>query len=695
MKQYFIDSNLKINCYYMKSLSSLTLPAISRPATLNEVKKTIQYRADIDGLRAIAVLFVLSFHGGLSLFPSGFIGVDIFFVISGFLITSICYLRIKENNFSLADFYVRRLWRLQPSLIAVILFTTILAALYYLPEDLINYTNSTRYATLFISNQHFSRVVTSYAATDSSFLLLLHTWSLSIEWQWYLILPIGLVLLFKRLSHQNVKRVILASAIGTALLSLYLSKKYPDKSYFLMISRVFEFLIGSCIVFLGQNKKALNNSLATVLGAISFCAIIAIATLENIDIGFPDYHALIVCFSVAVLIFVGDGSDGLVNKMLSNPILVYIGKLSYSLYLWHWPIFAAGKYIGFEQDLKFKVFCYLATFFIAFISYFLIEKPCRGVNWKLRKTVFFMVFLPIFVSAALYSLSNYLNGLPERFGTEYSRIDSTIREYSSQDRKSCIDGDPSIISPNCIIGDKLSKKRALLIGDSHSNHFWGFFDVLAKDANLSIAVQGTSSCLTLPNIYLFDWWTFRNAVYQDCYNNTQRYFNRIKDSKFDYVIIGQVWMNYAGNNVINKLGDSQSIELSRMRIEASIRNALTIIEASGAKPVIVKTIYAMPVNYFACYYKHIKLRQSYGDDMCGSIAWTGDESEWFSELFSRLKKEHPQLIIIDPKDIQCKGGICKTEIDGVPIYRDVGHLNDYASYKFGKEYLQNFQNPFK
>ncbi|WP_083340555.1 acyltransferase family protein [Chromobacterium vaccinii] len=678
----------------MKSLSSLVFPFSNRIA-VPKVEKTIQYRADIDGLRAIAVLLVLSFHGGLSLFPSGFIGVDIFFVISGYLITAICYSGIKSNKFSLSNFYARRLWRLQPNLIAVMLFTSILAALYYLPEDLISYANSARYAASFISNQHFSRVVTSYAATDSSFLLLLHTWSLSIEWQWYLILPAGLVFLFKKFSHENVKHIVLGFTIGAVLLSLYFSRKYPDKSYFLLTSRMFEFLMGSCVVFWGGSKKISSSFWATVLGVVFFCILIFIATLKNIDIGFPDYHAIIVCFSVAVLIFVGEGGNGFFNKVLSAPILVNLGKMSYSLYLWHWPIFATGKYIGFENNIKFKAFCYLMTFFVAFVSYSLIEKPCRRMQWALKKTVFSMIFLPIFISIALYTASSYFNGFPERFGAEYSRINSEIRDYSSKYRESCIDGDASGISANCIIGNRFSKRKALLIGDSHSNHFWGFFDVLAKDANLSISVQGTSSCLTLPNIYLFDWWTFKNTVYQNCYNNTQQYFQRIKNNKFDYVIIGQVWINYSGDNVINNLGDPRSVALSRGRVEAALRNALNIIEESGAKPVIMKTIYSMPENYFACYYKHIKLRQSYGYDNCDFSTRTNQDTEWFSILFSKLNKDYPGLIVIDPKDIQCRGGTCKTEINGVPIYRDVGHLNDYASYKFGNEYLKYFQNPLK
>lgn len=135
----------------------------------------MRYRSDIDGLRAIAVLLVLIFHGGLSAFPSGFIGVDIFFVISGFLITSIISTSLKKQSFSLSDFYVRRLWRLQPALITVVIFTLVLATIFYLPTDFIDYIKSAKFTTLFTSNKYFARSTTGYAAPDTANILLLHT----------------------------------------------------------------------------------------------------------------------------------------------------------------------------------------------------------------------------------------------------------------------------------------------------------------------------------------------------------------------------------------------------------------------------------------------------------------------------------------------------------------------------------------
>ncbi|MDR7341993.1 peptidoglycan/LPS O-acetylase OafA/YrhL [Pantoea alhagi] len=655
----------------------------------------MRYRSDIDGLRAVAVLLVIMFHGGISLFPSGFIGVDIFFVISGFLITSIISSSLEKRTFSLSDFYVRRLWRLQPAFISVLIFTLLLAAIFYLPADFIDYAKSAKYTTLLTSNQYFSRSTTGYAAPDAAYLLLLHTWSLSIEWQWYLLLPTVLFLANRYLSKRKAQTVTIFFSIGMLGIALYLSDKAPNKSYYYLSARIFEFMLGSAIVILNIERVKLNPKLASLLGTLSISAIIYCATKENIVLGYPDYHAVIVSFASATLIFTGISASGVITRLLSIPPLVFIGSISYSVYLWHWPVFATGKYLGLQENTSIKIFSFSLTFVIAYFSYIFIEKPCRKIRWSLAKSFSFLVLTPAVFFLALYSFSEKQNGFDNRFGSEYARIESILQSHESPYRESCLNGNTDGADTNCTVGDVNAEKKALLIGDSHSNHFWDFFDVLAKDARISVTVQGTSSCLTLPGIYQFDWWYFKNTVYKDCHDNTKKYYENIKTGKFSYVIIGEVWMNYAGDHIINNAGDKRSMSLSRDRIENSFRTALDIIVASKATPVVIKTIYPMPKNYMTCFFQHIKLRKDYIPNSCNHMDWAGDENEWFSQLFDKLKKDYPSLIIIDPKTVQCQDNTCKTVINGVPVYRDVGHLTDYASYTFGKEYIDKQGNPFK
>lgn len=655
----------------------------------------MKYRADIDGLRAIAVLFVLMFHGGLSFFPSGFIGVDIFFVISGFLITSIITKSIKDHSFSLADFYVRRLWRLQPALIAVIIFTLVLAVIFYLPNDFIEYTKSARYTTLFTSNQYFERSTTGYAAPDAAYLLLLHTWSLSIEWQWYLLLPAGILILHRFLPYRYLALATILLALCMLVVSLYLSDKYPNKSYYFLSSRVFEFMIGSIIAILNQERFKPKARTASILGLLSFGALIFSATRTDIILGYPNYYAVIVSVATATLIFIGSSCNSFTSRALSLTPLVFIGSISYSLYLWHWPIFSIGRYLGLTDNLLFKAGCFILTFIAAYLSYIFIEKPFRKKRISIFKSVLILVLIPAIVFLLLHLVNKKHNGFSSRFGAEYSRIENTLKEHKSPHRQSCLNGNTDGKDTNCIIGERGSNKKALLIGDSHSNHFWSFFDVLANDARISMSVQGTSSCLALPDIYLFDWWYFKNKIYQECHDNTVMYYKNIENGKFDYVIIGELWMNYAHNNIINRLGDERSIERSRARYEVALRKALDVIIHSGAKPVIIKSIYSMPPNYMSCFYQKIKLRETNTNDICSFGTFNGDSNHWDSQLFDMLKVDYPSLVIIDPKDVQCHGDKCKTSINGIPVYRDVGHITDYASYEFAKEYLKRFENPLK
>jgi len=653
-----------------------------------------KYRSDIDGLRAIAIILVLMFHGGLSLFPSGFIGVDVFFVISGFLITSIISTSLKNQSFSISDFYVRRLWRLQPALITVVIFTLVLATIFYLPADFIDYIRSAKYTTLFTSNQYFARSTTGYAAPDTANLLLLHTWSLSIEWQWYLLLPAGLLLLNRYLSDKTLKIATVTITMCMLGLSIYLSDKYPNKSYYFLTSRVFEFMAGSCLVVFSCEKLKLKQSTSSALGVLSLLAIIYCATKANIVLGYPDYHAVIVSIASALLILVGASNSGIASRILSFYPLVFIGSISYSLYLWHWPIFATGRYLGLTENILFKISCYVLTFIASYLTYIFIENPCRKIRLSLSKSFSLLVLIPGVFFLILYPISSKYDGFNFRFGSEYARIESTLQKYSSPYRESCLNGNTDGTDKNCIVGNANAEKRALLIGDSNSNHFWSFIDILAKNAHMSVAVQGTSSCLTLPGIYLFDWWYFKNTTYDECQENTKKYYENIKRGNFDYVIIGEVWNNYAGDNVINNVGDKRSTNLSRERIEIAMRNAINIIVNSGAKPVIIKTIYSMPQHYMTCFYQHIKLRNELVTNSCSSNNFHGDENQWFSQLFIKMKKEYPTLIIIDPKYVQCEGDFCKTDINGIPVYRDVGHLTDYASSIFGQEYLRTVGNPF-
>ncbi len=656
----------------------------------------MKYRSDIDGLRAIAILLVLVYHGGLALFPSGFIGVDVFFVISGYLITTIIHRSLNENNFSFIDFYNRRLWRLQPVLVCLIVCTTLLGLAFFLPEDLIEYSRSARKTSLFISNLFFKNTTTGYFSSDSHQLPLLHTWSLSIEWQCYLILPFFVYCLHRLFNKTGLFIAVFCCTLLSLWLSWHYSTLLPAQTYYQFSSRIFEFLIGSCIALISFTGTKFNKYVANCLAAVAITTILYIATLDDILLGYPNGYAFLVCFATGILIILGSlHPTPQLIKWLSLRPLVFIGMLSYSLYIWHWAVFASLRYQSIEETPLVLLSAYTLSFILAYISWRYVEKPARQLKQiKLYYTIICLLIVPILIThSASYFIKRH-NGYPQRFNQELVHVYQQLAQYNQPRRPLCISNAKTDAAAVCTIGMHDAKsKKALMIGDSFSNHYWGFMDTLGQDAHVSILAQATSSCITLPDILLYDWWYFKNQVYQECREQTVNYYRMIAQNHYDFVIIGQIWSNYLSDSIINRLGDERSIALTKTRITHALDNALVQIISSGAKPVLIKNTALMQHNTHDCFFKHIKLKQAYEPKQCDFTLSRAEGEEWFDSLFATMQLKYPELVLIDPKKVQCKNSECRADINGIPVYRDAGHITDYASYQLGRLYLRTVGNP--
>lgn len=668
------------------------------PATFGDRRPSLAYRADIDGLRAIAVLLVLIFHGGLALFPSGFIGVDIFFVISGYLTTAIIMKSLHNGTFTFSGFYTRRIWRLQPAVIALLIVTLMLTTLLYLPDDYVDFLKSEKYTSLIISNQYFSKVTTGYATPDAASLPLLHTWSLAIEWQWYLILPLGIWLLNRYLPNVIFKAAVLGLTVAAMVLALYLSYATPEKNYYFFAARIFELMIGSCAVIFSTGKFRLNRLSASVVCALSLVTIIYCATRDDILPGFPQYHAIAVCLATAALLYQGIGDASIFAKLLAFRPLVFIGTLSYSLYLWHWPILAVMNYMGIALTPSMTIIYFVCTFVTAWLSYVLIENKFRKARFGFAKTLVVLMILPAIGLSLLHSASVRHEGWPGRFNQGYSNMLNDLKASVPVAREGCL-GVSDGADPGCISGADHAAPQIFLMGDSFSNHYWGFVETLARDANLAVLAQAYPACLALPGIYQYDAKKYKNALFQKCHDAAQRYYEMIANKHFKYVILGQFWEAYLNGDIVTKRDDPHSLELSRQRFGVAIRQALDIIVASGAIPVFLENTLPMPSGINACLLRQVKLRGLMGSveqgNLCATTPWSGSKEPALETLFNDLKTEYPGLIVIDPKTVQCTGDACMNTVDGFPVYRDIGHITDYASYKFGEMYLMKFGNPLQ
>ena len=340
------------------------------------------YRKEIDGLRAIAVIPVMFFHAGFSAFSGGFIGVDIFFVISGYLITSIILEELENGKFTIANFYERRIRRILTALFFVIIATLPFAYYWLLPNELGSFGKSITSVATFVSNFYFWQE-SDYFSTDSELLPFLHTWSLAVEEQFYLIFPLIMVVLWKF----GIK-ILITTLIIVAVLSILLSEwawRYAlEFNFYMLPTRAWELLAGAFVAFYFIKRSPMANQLGAVVGLLAI-----LASLFIYDAGFPIpslYGLLPILGTVLILLFAT--KDTFVGKLLAQKVFVGIGLISYSAYLWHQPIFAFARLASLEEPSKWLLFGLgILALFMAWISWRFVEKPFRNKKLFSQKQV--------------------------------------------------------------------------------------------------------------------------------------------------------------------------------------------------------------------------------------------------------------------------------------------------------------------
>ena len=389
----------------------------------------MKYRPDIDGLRALAIIPVVLYHTEFSIFSGGFVGVDIFFVISGYLITFIISEEIKQDRFTITGFYERRIRRIFPALFTVVFFCSIVAAIIMLPEDFDDFGQSIVAATLFVANIFFLTESDYFgAAADTK--PLLHTWSLSVEEQFYLIFPLVLLFIYKYL-HGRWRLVLLPAALLSLILSISGVHFFPSATFYLIPTRAWELLLGSFFA-LGlfpqmQSKQARNVTsligLALILWAIFFFSRLT---------PFPGWHALLPCVGAALIIYSGENGASIIGRLLSNRIIVFVGLISYSLYLWHWPIMVFEKQIFYETHSMYNAAAVvLLSIILAALSWRYVERPFRKKGTvKNRKKLFAVAAAFMTMSVAVGYAIDSSQGWPARFGDKLVSLNCDLDTYN-------------------------------------------------------------------------------------------------------------------------------------------------------------------------------------------------------------------------------------------------------------------------
>ena len=373
----------------------------------------MQYRAEIDGLRALAVVPVVLFHAGIAGFGGGFVGVDIFFVISGYLITSIILKEQQKDGFTLVSFYERRARRILPALMFVVLASVIAAWYLLLPTELVDYGKSLISVGVFASNVLFWQESDYFAAT-SEFIPLLHTWSLAVEEQFYLIFP-----LFMMATIAWVKRHRVLVLAGLAVISLlyceWAWRNTPEANFFLAPSRAWELLAGVFCAFYLQNSREISLAVKQGASLIGLCLTVYAIFFFTKAIPFPSFYALVPVVGTVLIILFAE-KETWVGRLLSLPALVGIGLVSYSAYLWHQPLFVFSRINSYEElSVTTWLGLSLLSFVLAYISWRWVEKPLRNRHWLSQKQVLWMALGCSLVLIALGGSLVIGDGFGDRF----------------------------------------------------------------------------------------------------------------------------------------------------------------------------------------------------------------------------------------------------------------------------------------
>ncbi|HEY5106594.1 MAG TPA: acyltransferase family protein [Caulobacteraceae bacterium] len=596
----------------------------------------MQYRADIDGLRAVSVLAVLAFHA--TWLAGGFAGVDVFFTISGYLITGIIATEIAEGRYRVGHFYERRVRRLAPTLIAVLVATTLGASLLLLPNDLAAYGKSLIATNLFGSNIQFWRE-SGYFDTSAALKPLLHTWSLAVEEQFYIAYPLGLWICWKLFGK---KWVIPLAIVGLASFAVgeWGALHNPSAAFYLPVTRAWELLLG-CALALVQPKRPPQYA-SVILSALGIALIIGAFLLLNTHTPFPGAAALAPCVGCALLIYAPTPALGV------KP-LAYIGRLSYALYLWHWPILSLARYWSPAPLSTLETIAALsASFLLAAASYHWLEIPVRRRAILARRRTLVVTFavasLTLIATGAAFLITG---GWSQRFTPSVVALDAKQNDKA-----------PLRCKTECLIGDRTRAPTILIWGDSQAWAISDTLDTALKRNGLAGELVSQDGCAPMFGL--------QRPLFT-C--DTRSRVKALIRAQPKVVVLISAWGPYYG---MPKM--SFGTALGARAVDAALENTLYFIHNEGAKTIL----FDPPPGAQDDVPRRSAQSQALGrvEPITWKLAhYIASNAPYFSEV-ARLS---PLISArVSPWRHLCKTGTCQVSIDGRPIYIDSGHPTSHG-----------------
>ncbi len=426
------------------------------------------YRADVDGMRAVAVMAVLLFHAGLGL-PGGFVGVDVFFVISGFLITSIVTREVQAGEFSYLGFWERRARRLVPAMAVVAMATVAMAYFLLLPHDYKELGQSVVSQTFACANFYFWREA-GYFAGPSEIKPLLHTWSLAVEEQFYFVMP-GLLMLAHRLWPTRIRAVLITTLLASLGWCVYSTTLYPDAAFYLLPARAWEMLLGG-VVALSGDFSWLKRGPAEMLSFAGLATVVGSVLFYPAGTPFPGSYAILPCVGTAAMIAGNSVHQTVTSRLLGWKPVVFIGLISYSLYLWHWPLFAFANYMTpGELPQWLAISLLVISVVMGVLSWKFVETPFRNrALLPSRGRVLGVASIALLTLGGVGVGLHMLNGVRSRFGEDILRLaDARTDRNPLRKLHHDLTGSALAKGPKLLVGSADDEPQLIIVGDSHGD----------------------------------------------------------------------------------------------------------------------------------------------------------------------------------------------------------------------------------
>lgn len=635
-----------------------------------------KFRTDIDGLRAIAVLAVIIFHINHDFLPAGFIGVDMFFVISGYLISLHIFNEMDNNCFSFKEFYRKRIKRILPAVTLVIGVTLILSQLFMTPNDAQDVSTTAIFALFSSANIYFWKFSdNSYFSASSEEIPLLHLWSLGIEEQFYLFWPIVIFFLYKKMRPSWFITLLISTIFISTLLGELLYERSQPFVYYMLPARAGELLVGSVIAYLHRDRSnfivtTFTSKIFTYTGVV----ILAISfSYINKDSPFPGVNALIPSLSIGLIILGGFAYNGLIQQFLSIKPLQWVGSVSYSAYLWHWPILAFYRY-AYGQPTLFSAFLiFIATFIVAWISYIWVENKFRYLNYNFNNVLIKLFLLPtlILLVFSIFTLNINNNFFKSNnYNESLKALDNKIippNKYPYVCQKWELT-EKDVNNTNCIIGGGKTTKT-LLWGDSNAAHYIGILGVFAQQLNSSFRNFSHASC---PPLISNPTSALKSTKVEDCKKSQLVVSNEL--SKYDNLIIGASHTDYTDNS------DDYLTDFSSMVLNLSQRkNAILLL---GKAPVFEKFNRSCMKRSLSIPFMN-----------CGKVAAPiSKKIQDMNNKLIALASLKENIYYFDVNNYLCPHGICSPYGKASEVlYFDSSHIEMNASWKIG-QYIYNDKN---